>query len=348
MDRPVQAFAQVTPEWLTERLRAGDHLDRSVVTGVRLGQRPDHLTRLEVEYSAKEPELPTRFFLKKGDAASCVDREVRFWQETMSLGVAPPTAPCFDAAYDPETEEAHFLTQDITDTHYQRNDLDQSNLRSDSERVIDRLAWIHAVWWDHPRLGSELGDFPGEDNILFFGGPSGYEERLAYAVDLVGDRFPTDRREIYERALRSYPFKDLRGVSRLNPGNRLTTMHGDLDGTNVFYPRDPTQDPVYIIDWALWEVRVGTDDVAQLGLCGHSDPRTNLTRDLVHRYYDGLMRHGVEDYGWEDFWHDYRLSTVRALFKAIMPFRDEERCWVILDRAFDSFRDLSCEELLAS
>jgi len=225
---------------------------------------------------------------------------------------------------------------------------DPSDLRGDSERIIDRLAQIHAVWWDHPRLGKELGGFPNEDNILFFAGPSGYEKRLAYAVDLVGDRFATARRKIYERALGSYPFKDLRGVSRLSPGNRLTTINGDLDYTNVFYPTGPNQHPVYVIDWALWEARVGTDDVAQIGLYGHCDAKTNLTRDLVRRYYDGLQRHGIKDYQWEDCWHDYRLSTIRALFKAIMPFRDGERSWVILEHAFDSFYDLECEELLTS
>ena len=348
MDKPILDFAQVTPEWLTERLKIGGHLNQAEVVDVRVTPRGNLVAHLEIEYSSNESALPSRFFLKKGDGDSCVDREVRFWQETVSLGETPPTAPCLDGIYDPETNAAHLLSEDVTDTHYHRDELDLSDLRSDSERVIDRLAHIHAFWWDHPRLGNGLGGFPREDNILFFGGPSGYEKRLAYAVDLVGDRFSTDRRRIYERVLGSYPFRDLRGVSRLSPGNRLTTINGDMDYTNVFFPNDPNRDPVYVIDWGLWEIRVGTDDIAQFGLCGYCDPKTNLTRDLVRHYYDGLLRHGVKDYLWEDCWHDYRLSTIRALVKAIMPFRDSERCWIILGRAFDSFYDLKCEELLTA
>ena len=348
MDKPILDFVQVTSEWLTERLKVGGHLDQTVISDVRLTPRGEDSAHLEVEYSGNEPALPSRFFLKKGGENSCVDREVLFWQETVSLVEVPPTTPCFDAVYDPETENAHLLSKDVTDTHYHRDELDLSALRGDSDRVVDCLARIHAVWWDHPRLGRKFGGFPREDNVLFFGGPSGYEKRLAYTVNLVGDRFSADRRRIYERVLGSYPFRDLRGISRLLPGNRLTAINGDMDYTNVFFPSNPNRDPVYVIDWGLWEVRVGTDDVAQLGLCGYCDPKTNLTRDLVRRYYDGLLQHGVKDYPWEDCWHDYRLSTIRALVKAIMPFRDEERCWVMLERAFDSFYDLECEELLTA
>lgn len=46
------------------------------------------------------------------------------------------------------------------------------------------------------------------------------------------------------------------------------------------------------------------------------------------------------DYSWEDCWHDYRLSTIRGLFKAITPFRDEPRRWAILDRAFAAYEAL--------
>lgn len=348
MDGLILDLAEVTPEWLTERLRIGGYLDQAVVVGVRVTPTGDLVARLDVEYSGNQSALPTRLFLKKGGGNSCVDREVRFWQETASVGVVSPTAPCLDAVCDPETSDAHLLSEDVTDTHYHRDELDLSGLRGDSERVTDRLSQIHAVWWDHPRLGRELGHFPKEDNVLFFDTPSGFVKRLAYAIDLVGDRFTTDRRRIYERVLGSYPFRDLRGVSRLSPGNHLTAINGDLGYSNVFFPNSPGRDPVYIIDWGLWEVRVGTDDLAQLGLCGHCESETNLTRDLVRRYHDGQLRNGVKDYLWEDCWHDYRLSTIRALVKAITPFRDDERCWVMLHRAFDSYQDLECEELLTA
>lgn len=83
---------------------------------------------------------------------------------------------------------------------------------------------------------------------------------------------------------------------------------------NILLPKDPTEDVTHLIDWAFWEVRQGTDDIASIGLYGFSDPQANLTRDMVKRYYDGLLRHGVSNYTWDDCWHDYRLSTIRHLF----------------------------------
>ena len=105
--------------------------------------------------------------------------------------------------------------------------------------------------------------------------------------------------------------------------------------------------PVYLIDWAFWEIRVGTDDVTNIGLFGFCDPKANLTRDLVQRYYDGLLQYGVADYRWEDCWHDYRLSTIRNLFIPINSFSDSDYSWRNLERSFQSFYDLDCAELLA-
>jgi len=77
-------------------------------------------------------------------------------------------------------------------------------------------------------LGKVFGNFPREDVIVWGGGPSGFAEGLPDFVDLAGDRLPAHARNIYERALASFPFKDLQGKSRLLPGNRLTVIHQDV------------------------------------------------------------------------------------------------------------------------
>ena len=349
MNKPITAIGQVTTEWLTERLRLRGHLYGSDVTKVEVvPSRSSEVARLEVEYSLDVSGLPSSFYLKFGSEDECVEREALFHRDMVSLMEAAPTVRWLDVSYEPESGRAHLLTEDVGRTHYQGKWNVSQSLAADGELLVDTMAPFHAYWWDHPRLGTEFGDFPRADNILFFHGVAGYERSLARVIDMLGNRFKLEWREIYERALASFPFKDQQGRARLAPGNRLTVVHGDVLPDNVFLPRDPTVYGLYLIDWAFWEVRVGTDDIANLGLLGFCDPKANLTRDLVQRYYDGLLQSGVQDYQWEDCWHDYRLSIIRNLFIPINSFRDSKYSWENLERSLLSFHDLECEELLTS
>lgn len=349
MAEPITAFSDVTAEWLTERLRANGHLRNEHVTEVVVDVRNSEVARLAVTYSGVAEDLPTGFFLKIGGEDECADLEVLFHRDMVSLMENPPTVPTFDLAHDPDSTRAHMLSRDVSKTHYHHgNSTPETTLKVDCVCMADCLARFHAFWWDHAGLGIDFCGFPVADNVLFFHGVSGYEGRLARAVDIMGDRISPDQVAIYERALRSFPFSDLRGNKRLSPGNRLTVIHGDVLFDNVLFPRNATVDPVYLVDWALREIRVGTDDLANFGLLWFSDPSTGLTRDLVRRYYDGLVSSGVEDYTWEDCWHDYRLSTIRTLFIPICSFRDSEYSWRNWERSLASYRDLDCEELLAT
>ncbi|NKB69372.1 MAG: hypothetical protein GKR89_20060 [Candidatus Latescibacteria bacterium] len=347
MGNPLTDFSQATPQWLTERLHANGYLQGGEATRVSVNpSRSQAVVRLEVEYSGKSDNLPTSFFLKTGDSDECVDRDVLLHRDMISLMEISPSAQCFDTAYDPETTKAHILTEDLSQTHYHGTWGISTSLKEESEAIVDLLSRFHAYWWDHPSLNTEFGEFPAEDNILFFHGIENYQKALASVIDTVGDRISSEQRIIYERALRSYPFLDLQNEKRLKPGNRLTVIHGDVLPDNILLPKDLSIHPIYLIDWAFWEVRVGTDDVANIGLFGFCDPNADMTKDLVQRYYNGLLHYGVSDYSWADCWHDYRLSTIRNLFIPLNSFRDSGYSWNNLNRSIQSFYDLDCMDLL--
>jgi len=64
---------------------------------------------------------------------------------------------------------------------------------------------------------------------------------------------------------------------------------------------------------------VGTDDLAYTYvLWWFPERRAAMEKGLIKRYHDGLLKHGVENYDWEDCWHDYRLSVIRTLFFPIL------------------------------
>ena len=347
MDKPITDFSQVTPQWLTERLRLSGRLqDAEVVNATIRPSRSSAVVRIEVQYSDRVRQLPKRFYLKVGGADECVEREAEFLRDMASLMDDPPTVPWYDVAYDPERDRAHILSKNMSRTHHHGNWTIGPTLREQTEQFVDAMARVHAHWWDHPRLGSDFGDFPKEDNVLFFHGASGYERCLARVIETAGDRITVQQRSIYERALASYPFRDLQGRTRLAPGNRLTVIHGDVLPDNVLVPRRIGAHGTLLIDWAFWEVRVGTDDIANLGLYGFCDPAAGLASEILRRYYDGLVKHGVRGYRWEDCWHDFRLSTIRNLFIPVNAFSDNQYYWTLLRRSLLNFDDLSCAELL--
>ena len=355
MEMPIAEEGQATPAWLTGRLRANGHLGPSQdVTEVRVVERRPswantRVCKLEVEYAPAGVDLPRRYVLKTGGSDGCVDLEAWFHHDVVGHMENPPTVPCFDALCDWDAGRAHLLFEDVSATHYHGKGRPGPRLRAESERVVDAFAPFHAFWWDHPFLGDQYGSVPKEDTILFYQGVESYGEKLGRFADRAGDRFSRERRALYEKMLAAFPFKDLQGQSRLTSGKNLTLIHGDVQHENNLLPKDPRKDPTYLIDWGLWEMRLGTDDIANLAHFGFCDPHAGLTRALVRRYYDGLVEHGVTGYAWEECWHDYRASTVRCLFLPIgsgANGRSLDYCLRNMERALASFGELGCAELL--
>jgi|GEM_PF-445545 len=366
MAEPLEQITQLTPNWLTERLRTNGHLtlpeevvDIQTESSVNRSATGATVSRFKARYSPHVKNMPERFFLKTGDKESGLPREVQIHFSLFPRMDSPPTVPCFDGLANLEGGgSGHILFQDVSHSHYHGDGPLAPTFKDDCERVVDALAHVHAYWWDHSLLGQFVAGLeialPDENSILFGQNADGYGRTLAKVIDKVGDRLTIRMRRTYERALSSFPLKDLKGHSRLTQGNGLTLIHGDLQYENIFLPRDPTRDNVYLIDWGYCAVRVGTDDLASLGLHGFSAPETNLTRSLVKRYHDRLLENGVQNYTWEDCWHDYGLSTIRTLFvplNCVAWASTNEKvnwCWRNLERVFAAFDDLDFEGLLAA
>jgi thiamine kinase-like enzyme len=168
-------------------------------------------------------------------------------------------------------------------------------------------------------------------------------------VDVLDNRLTDPQRRVYERTLASLP----KLWERVIPGQDLTLIHGDANFSNVLLPQKPDKERALIIDWQLWGIGFGTMDLAHLiALFWNRAHRQALEKNLLMRYHEGLVRHGVEDYEWTDCWQDYRLSVLlRVLF---MPMwfcvsGSAESWWVhSLERALAAVEDLGCLELLPS
>ena len=138
---------------------------------------------------------------------------------------------------------------------------------------------------------------------------------------------------------------------RVTQGKDLTLIHGDANFSNVLLPHDPHRERALIIDWQLWGISFAAEDLAHLmALFWEKEHRQHMEKDLLMRYHQGLIRHGVENYEWADCWNDYRLAvTLRVLFMPMWfwlsgsPVPWWERS---LERALQAVEDLECLELL--
>jgi thiamine kinase-like enzyme len=218
---------------------------------------------------------------------------------------------------------------------------------------MNSLATFHAYWWEHPRLGTDIGKLPnGETSIeqilRFPHSMRETEEMFPGFVDFLGDRLSTARRALYEGVFSSWPFSGL--VERLNARQGITLIHGDAHAWNFLYPRRLERGRVCIIDWHEWEIGLGAHDLAQLILLWwYPERRARLEEPLLRRYHHQLVAHGVEGYDWEQFWNDYRLSAIGALLNPVWMYaerRPPNAWWAIMERVLLAFQDLDCVDLL--
>jgi thiamine kinase-like enzyme len=358
--KPITSIAQITPAWLTDVLRAGGHLPQGHIVSIASPNESSAATRgpgfhasnqIEIQYSSDAPpSAPSRLYLKAQDGMvhqSAGRREVAFYTSIAVQMPYPPAPVCFDAAYDPDTSAYHLLLEDTSETHRTVHP-EEPATRSDTERMLDALARLHAHWWGHPQLGQTIGALPTAETIQrsFLQLTRAFPEYIAF----LGDRLSSERRVIYEVVLAKYPEVLIR---RLAEHQTLTLVHDDAHAGNFLLPRNADAQQVYLIDWQQWGVQVGLHDVAyQMALFWYPERRARLEQTLVREYHDRLRQHGVEGYDWMACWDDYRLQAIGNLLIPLWAWIFGREHWGFhrwhqLEKAMLAFQDLGCAEFLA-
>jgi aminoglycoside phosphotransferase (APT) family kinase protein len=347
----IASAAEVTPEWLTAVLRTRGLLARGCVTAVTPGDAQATFAttvwRLRVAYSGvTAADAPERLFLKvagpaaPGDPPSeFVRREHRFYTVVAPLMDPGFAIPCYDAAYDDATGAAHLLLKDIRETHVACSDPEGV-----AGRAVDVLAELHAFWWDHPRLGVDIGQYPTQEERRQ--DVRGAEESTIAFMDACGDALAATWRSTYERVLAALPSLYARHAT----GRNLSLAHGDAHLGNFLFPHGPGVGRTHAIDWQFWHPTIGGTDLAFM-IATHWVPETRrcLERPLLEQYYRGLLERGVHGYAWDACWDDYRLSVI--LVSIFIPVWQ----WSLwhwapnlpeVEASMTAYEELGCEELL--
>ena len=352
MSEVVDNVTELTPVRLTEILRRNGVLARGHVTNITLQSRKELfvsvVARLEVTYTTEADASAPRLLFFKTPSPQEPSRgsreeppeEIVFYRRVATEMPDVPLARCFDAAYSTTSGRWHLLLEDLSETHSDAVDLPSFG---ECALAIDTLAQIHAHWWEHPRLGTDIGHFLTTTQVekLACDAAANYQ-RFA---QVIGERLSPEHERIYAQVIATFPLPWI----RLSSAQGLTLTHGDAHVWNFLYPRAPGGRAV-LVDWQLWHAHIGPRDLAyMMTLSWRPERRAEMEEKLVRRYHQSLMARGVRGYQWEQCWKDYRWSAIRNIFVPIwqwMQGMEPDFCWTRTLKALHAFEDLKCAELI--
>jgi hypothetical protein len=311
--------ADVTPEWLTDALRAAGELAEG--TSVRAfetapigtGQMAD-TTRFTLTLDGPGPASVVGKFASADDqsrgtglALRAYEIEVRFYREVAArVGARLPTT--YLAQVEPDTGWFTLLMEDIAGAA--QGDQIAACGPDVAAAVLEEMAGLHAPCWEAPDLaGLEWLNraTPESDDFLAALVPSllpGFLERYA-------DELAPEHQDVCRLFVEHLPaYLQLRGGPR-------TATHGDFRLDNLlFQPENPR--PV-VVDWQTAAWGGASVDVAYfIGGCLSTDDRRAHEPDLLAHYHDALCRCGVRDYPLEQLRADARRDTFAGILMAIV------------------------------
>jgi hypothetical protein len=270
-------------------------------------------------------------------------KEVRFYQE-LAERCSVPHAACHYADFDESTDDFILLLGDLAGGR--TADQLEGCSQADAELVIDRLADLHACFWNDDALVDNgwlgrLSDAPFPESIGF-----AFEQAWGPVQELFGDCLTDETRALGDRFPALLPAL----TARLSEAP-FTLSHGDYRLDNIFFYG---ADDLALCDWQLVDRSRGARDVAYfLTQSLTSERRAELERPLVARYVARLAAFGIADYGFDVAWEDYRLGTVLAFAYPVIAggglehadARATELTRTILSRCVAAITDLESLDL---
>lgn len=345
---------QVTADWLTDVLTISGALDSGGVesfevdTGVRLLSTN---ARLKLKYTPDSSgAMPQKLFLKMVN----IDQDDEFFgpsevyyymRDYMGVWDAPLVSH-YDAAYSAEQGRYHILMDDVSETHIVA--ADKTPTLEYGLTLAGGLAAMHARWWGRDRLGDAPIPSPAAIRRFVEIAEPGAGHIIAAVGDQLKPHWPDAIRDLYKNHPQLM-------IDRTRKGEGFTLIHGDVNGSNILVPKVGDR-PIYIIDrqpfdWSLttW---LGVYDLAYaMGLRWDVEIRRTLELDVLQRYHDQLIAHGVSDYSWDQLVLDYRLTLGMNIYVATEWCRgqfnaDTMPIWMpMLQKAMTAYDDLECEKL---
>lgn len=341
--------AQITPEWLTGRLRDNDTLPKGDARTVTLGKPFESTgalwTPVAVEYDGAGADAPRHMLHKRlhTERYGGGMNEVTLYTDYAAQMPDAPVGVLYDFDHDEEARAVYLLVEDLSRTHKLAADgLQPEDYQAGARAVLE----FHTHWWEHDRLQDarfdesrwdpmRMANACSEENVR--ANARSFREKelpkyLAERADL-----PDGGLAIIERALDRWA--DV-FCERIADGRALTLIHGDSHVMNMLFPRDHATQRAILVDFETYRRGLGAYDLAYLMFFRPAEHRRELEAAVLPVYYDALVAAGVESYSREQFEWDYRLSIIACLFPPLSWDHGGAK------QALAAFHDWDCGELL--
>lgn len=309
--------AAVTPDWLTQVLRASGALPGGRVASVDFelfgaGLVGDN-ARFRLTYEGGQGpatvvgKFPTADDVSRSATVATRTYEVesRFYQELQALvDIATPATHL--SLLDVEANEFVLIMEDLAPAR-PGDQIDGCGLDAARLSVLE-LAKLHAPMWGDPSLADMTWlDRWTPDNEAF------YLQLLPMLHggfnDRYGDRLPAELRAVGDAVVAR-----LADYVSYRP-EPLTVVHGDYRLDNLLFDG---ASPVVAVDWQTVTRGPALTDVAYfLGTSPTPDVREAHEEALVREYHQALVALGVADYDWDRCWYDYRRFAFAGYLMAV-------------------------------
>jgi hypothetical protein len=352
VNRVVDAAEDLTPDWLSEALRAGGHdLTVSSVTSVRIGSGQIGASyRLGLAYEGAPGPATLVAKLAGGDAAARARvadgyaKEVGFYTH-LARTVDVRTPRCWYGAIASDHTSFTLLLDDVVGAS--PGVQAEGCTVAQAEGAVRNLAGLHAPRWNDPTLGDH--DFlgaagPGMASLL---GDLVIDATEPF-IERYHDRFTADDKQTLRDAARAI------GVWHLARPDPFAIIHGDYRLDNLMFPEGGND--VTALDWQTVTIAPPARDLAYfLGTSLVRELRRAHEEALVALYHGELLARGVAGYDAATCWDDYRLGHLQGPMitvlgctyaTAVATERSDAMFVAMATRSCAAIRDLGSLDLL--
>jgi hypothetical protein len=344
----------ITPEWLTDALRAGGAIRDARVISVDteivgagvgfIGQ----LARVRMTYDAPEANAPASLVAKFptldpagreiGNLFRFYEREIRFYENVGRNSVLHVPERYFSHA-DVAADQYILMLEDMGAANC-GNDLDACSL-AQAELAVRAAGAHHARWWHKDEL-LRIDWMPMIDDPVHQSAEGSYQQAWPAFLRMYGDRLSPGLRATGD-AMQARVIAVLHQLAE----SPVTMAHGDYRGDNMFF--GPGTGALTVCDWQITSKGKGAFDIGYfLSMSVPADVRKREEMRLLRLWHDTLSEHGVKGYAWDEAVRDYRLGVLYSWVYVVIAIGSldpaNERGMALFDAIFER-RRAAMEEL---
>jgi thiamine kinase-like enzyme len=349
----IKDFSEINPLWIVDLLSQKFTLNASDISNIEIINKfrtpTSKIARVEISYRNKNANLPASLFVKiskgklKGELAKVGKKEVCFYKNIADKYDKNNILNCYFAEWDEDGELFNFVFEDLTNSHFNTQWPIPPNMKL-CYQIMDVLAKIHSSFWAAPNLNDICHVVDKKSLEKKFKQFS--EDRLDKFISHMGDRLSEKSKEIIQFCKDNYSVYINRTLGHKN----LTLIHRDSHFWNILIPRSENGN-IKIIDWQTYGIGLGARDLAyMIALHWYPNRRKEHEHKLLHSYHQSLLKNGIQNYSFDNFLADYKLSILDVLFIPIRQWSNKVDAmiwWSHLERGLNAFDDLHCRQLFA-